>query len=128
MWAPLAYRSRRKLLGLGPAKGWLAVVAVRKAQRRLQRRRMRTRLGLDGGHDYSTVSAPGLDPEDQVQLREIFAALDKISSADRVAWCLRYLQGESLAAVAKLCDCSLATAKRRIARAHNTLLAKGSDG
>lgn len=123
-----AYRSRHKLIAVAPAKGWLAIVAVRKSQRRLRARRMRTVLGLDTDHDYSTACAPGLSPEEQVQLGEIFTALDRIPTSARVAWCLRYLHGEQLTAVAQLCDCSLATAKRRIARAHNALLSGGYYG
>jgi RNA polymerase sigma-70 factor (ECF subfamily) len=36
----------------------------------------------------------------------------------RVAWTLRYVEGEKLERVAEHCGCSLATAKRRIAAAH----------
>jgi RNA polymerase sigma-70 factor (ECF subfamily) len=38
-----------------------------------------------------------------------------------VAWTLRHVEGESLEEVAVLCDCSLATAKRRIASAHEKI-------
>jgi RNA polymerase sigma-70 factor, ECF subfamily len=34
-----------------------------------------------------------------------------------VAWSLRHIEGERLDEVAALCECSLATAKRRIAAA-----------
>jgi RNA polymerase sigma-70 factor (ECF subfamily) len=33
----------------------------------------------------------------------------------RIAWTLRYVEREKLEEVARLCGCSLATAKRRIA-------------
>ena len=36
---------------------------------------------------------------------------------NRVAWTLNYVEGETLEEVARLCGCSLATAKRRIAAA-----------
>ena len=44
-------------------------------------------------------------------------ALDGVSAKERVAWVLRHVQGESLEDTALLCECSLATAKRRIAEA-----------
>ena len=54
-------------------------------------------------------------------MNEVYRALDAISAPERVAWTLRHVEGESLEEVALLCDCSLATAKRRIASAHEKI-------
>ena len=48
-------------------------------------------------------------------------ALDRLGVAERVAWTLRYVEGEPLGTVAELCECSLATAKRRIRAAQDHL-------
>ena len=54
-------------------------------------------------------------------MSEVYGALDGLPARERVAWTLRHVEGESLEQVALLCDCSLATAKRRIASAHEKL-------
>ncbi|HEX7672271.1 MAG TPA: sigma factor-like helix-turn-helix DNA-binding protein, partial [Polyangiaceae bacterium] len=41
---------------------------------------------------------------------------------DRTAWILHYVQGESLSEAATLCEVSLATVKRRIARAEKLVV------
>ncbi|MBX3245668.1 MAG: sigma-70 family RNA polymerase sigma factor [Myxococcales bacterium] len=103
-------------------KGWLATVTVRKAKRRLGRRRFLRTLGLDGSTDYSEVADPAADPTTRRTLADVYAVLDRVPTEDRVAWCLRYVEGERLEEVARLCGCSLATVKRRIGAAHGRIL------
>jgi RNA polymerase sigma-70 factor (ECF subfamily) len=40
---------------------------------------------------------------------------------DRIAWTLRYIEGQQLEEVAGICGCSLATAKRRISAAQERI-------
>jgi RNA polymerase sigma-70 factor (ECF subfamily) len=40
--------------------------------------------------------------------------LAKLPTEQQIAWTLRHIQGEELEQVARACDCSLATVKRRI--------------
>jgi len=47
--------------------------------------------------------------------------LKKLPAQDRMAWMLRHVEGMPLSEVATHCDCSLATAKRRIASAHRVV-------
>jgi RNA polymerase sigma-70 factor (ECF subfamily) len=47
--------------------------------------------------------------------------LDAVPADQRIAWTLRHIEGEQLEAVADLCGCSLATAKRRITAVSRTL-------
>ncbi len=112
-----AFKSRRKLIEREAAKRWLAVVAVRKARRRLRKRRVRNFLQLDDCYDYSARVAPGISAEDMAFVGEIYRVLDGLPVQERLAWSLRHLQGERLERVATLSGCSLATAKRRIAAA-----------
>jgi RNA polymerase sigma-70 factor (ECF subfamily) len=53
--------------------------------------------------------------------------LDGIPANQRIAWALRYVEGEPLEGVATLSGCSLATAKRRIAAASRVLEEAFSD-
>jgi RNA polymerase sigma-70 factor, ECF subfamily len=39
----------------------------------------------------------------------------------RIAWSLRYLEGEPLDAIAATCGCSLSTAKRRVGAAKEVI-------
>ncbi|MBL9037300.1 MAG: sigma-70 family RNA polymerase sigma factor [Archangium sp.] len=98
-------------------KGWLATLTVRMARRRLQRRRLVSLFGFDEGPPFEPASTAA-SPEQRALLAQVYAALDGVSANERVAWVLRYVEGEPLEMVAQHCGCSLATAKRRIAAAH----------
>jgi len=99
-------------------RAWLLKVTVRLAWRRLRRRRWRVAMGLDGSHDYTEMASRGeISPEDGALLAEVYRILDRMPARERLAWSLRYIEGEQLEGVAEHCDCSLATAKRWIASA-----------
>ncbi|MEM6531575.1 MAG: sigma-70 family RNA polymerase sigma factor [Myxococcota bacterium] len=98
-------------------KGWLATIAVRKARRRLKRRRLRRWVGLDDEPKAREVMVALPRQEHRVLFGRIYLALDELAPDDRIAWTLRYIEGEKLEDVARITGCSLATAKRRIAKA-----------
>lgn len=104
-------------------RGWLKTITVRKAYRLLRRRRLRAWLGLDDPAwrqaSALEIPAPTCSPEERSLLLRVYQLLDQLPAAERLAWTLRYLEGERLEAVATLCDCSLATAKRRVTAAHS---------
>lgn len=102
-------------------KGWLAALAVHTASKRLRRRRLRSFLGLDRVPRYEELVAPGATAEQRTLLSRIYTRLDELPTPQRVAWVLRYLEGEPLDSVAQICSCSLATAKRRIASVNSAL-------
>ena len=118
-----AHRARDKLRVWHEAKKWLTVVTVRRARRRLRSRRRWAWLGLGDGDDGTAqeVAAPGATPEAAAFAAEVYRALDRLPVQDRLAWTLRYIQGEALRVVAELMECSLATATRRIAAAQEAL-------
>lgn len=115
-----AMRGLPGLRNADAVRGWLATIAVRHASRRLRRRRLRAFFGLDRDARYESV-APGASPEERALLSRIYAILDELPVAERVAWTLRHVEGEPLDVVARLCSCSLATAKRRIGAAHQAI-------
>lgn len=116
-----AQRGVAALRDPGAVRGWLATVAVRLARRRLRTRRIRALIGLDRGPGPDEALAPDASPETAAEAAELFARLDELPVPERLAWSLRYLQGEALERVAELCNCSLPTAKRRIAAAHEKM-------
>jgi DNA-directed RNA polymerase specialized sigma24 family protein len=81
-------------------------------------RRIRALLRLEGDHTQSEPAAHDASPEDHTALTRIHQALDSVPAKVRIAWILRYLEQETNEDVARLCRCSLATAKRRIAQAN----------
>lgn len=102
------------------AKSWLMMIAVRKVQKRFRRRRLLRTLGLDQTTDDLTLEAlarPDLTSEARAELALLDVALRILPPEARIAWMLRHVEGSSLEEVAALCECSLATAKRRIAAA-----------
>jgi len=102
-------------------KRWLARVTVRVAHRRLVRRRRWSFLRLGTDFDYTELPDPAAPPDRRALLATVYQVLDGLPPKQRIAWTLRHVQGERLDQVALMCECSLATAKRRIAAAHATL-------
>jgi RNA polymerase sigma-70 factor (ECF subfamily) len=98
-------------------RAWLAKVTVRRCVRQLRFRRIWALADLASEPSYDRLADPGAGPEERQLIVEVYRALDGLAAHDRVAWALRNVEGEALEDVARLCGCSLATAKRRIARA-----------
>lgn len=99
---------------------WLTQLAVRQAHRRFRRRRLLSALGFaPAPHDGSLdrVADPKASAEILAELALLDQALLELSTNQRLAWMLRHVEGYELSEVARLCRCSLATTKRRIAAA-----------
>jgi RNA polymerase sigma-70 factor (ECF subfamily) len=98
-------------------QAWLRTITLRLAHRKLRGRRVLAFFGLDPQPDYGEQLASGASPEHRATLARVYRLLDQLPPAQRIAWTLRYVEGEQLEDVARLCECSLATAKRRITTA-----------
>jgi RNA polymerase sigma-70 factor (ECF subfamily) len=109
-------------------KSWLATLTVRIASRKLRLRRLKSWVGLDRFAGYLDLISQSASPEQRALLAHVYSLLDRMPVAPRVAWTLRYVEGHELDAIAQLCNCSLATAKRRIAAAHDALNAAVNHG
>lgn len=111
-------------------RGWLSTMTVRLVYQRLRVSRLRRFLGLDderGDEIADRLPHRGISPEDRTLLAEVFRLLDECATADRVAWCLNRVHGETLERTAQLCGCSVPTVKRRIARIQNRIDARFAD-
>jgi len=116
-----AWKGITALRDPGAVKGWLATVTVRIARRKLRMRRVKQFFRFDDDPQYENVPAPGASAEERVLLAKIYALLDELPVEQRLAWTLRYVERQQLEDVAKMCSCSLATAKRRISAAQSAL-------
>jgi len=92
---------------------WIATIAVRRVKRRLAERYRRRDLVARVEPTSARVSDPALHED----VAALYAALDHIDEDLRLPWILHHIEGETLPRVAELCETSLSTIKRRIARA-----------
>lgn len=120
-----AYRGIRGLRDPDAVKGWLSRVTVRTSIRKLKKRRLRAFFRLDDTPEYEQVADAAASPETKALIGRVYRTLDALPAEERVAWTLRHLGGEELEDIATLTGASLATIKRRIARANAVL--KGDD-
>lgn len=104
-------------------RSWLGSIVVHLVRSRLRRRRLVAMLGLATPEpvDLDAVAAPDADPEIRALLAQVYALLQTLPPDERIAWTLRHVERHRLESVAALAGCSLATAKRRIARAQDFL-------
>jgi RNA polymerase sigma-70 factor (ECF subfamily) len=116
-----ATRGIRGLREADAVKGWLATITVRVVRQRLRVRRLLRFLGFDAEADYAGLIDPAASPYDRMLLRAVYRVLDDLPVADRLAFSLHHIEGEKLEEVARLCGCSCATAKRRIARVQRAI-------
>jgi RNA polymerase sigma-70 factor (ECF subfamily) len=101
-------------------RSWLLRIVVHQAHRRYRKRRMLTRLGFVQHDDLDSLCNQGrsdLAPDLRAELAKLDLVLKSIAVAERFAWILRHVEGLRLEEVATACNCSLATAKRRISAA-----------
>jgi RNA polymerase sigma-70 factor, ECF subfamily len=103
-------------------RSWLTRITVFTARGRI-RRRVRWRfirfLGFD---ELPDLPAPQVDAEVSEALRATYRALDRLPPDERIAFALRFVDGMELNDVARACHISLATVKRRLARAQQNFL------
>ena len=121
-----AFRDLEALADAGAFGGWITRIAVHQAHRRFRRRRLLAWLGLDHSDDAALdqLASASASPELVADLHGVARLVRKLPSEERIAWMLRYVEGYRLADIALSCDCSLATAKRRVSAAHQKLARK----
>ncbi len=115
-----AHRGLASVREAGALRGWLAKICVRRATRRLRLRKLRTLLSLDAMTDAELPLDKSASPEQATEVAALYRNLNHMAAAERVAWVLKHVEGESLDAIAALCGCSKSTVQRRLraAQAH----------
>ncbi len=98
-------------------RAWLVRITIRRVYRRLARRRRWRWLQAE----ILTVTPTVSDPQTRHRVQELYEALGRLPPKLRIPWTLHVIDGETLPEVGRLCDISLATAKRRIADAATRL-------
>ena len=128
-----AHRGLSRVRDAQAIKGWLARICVRRAVRRLRRRKLRSWLTFDAlDNDPGGVSKEA-SPETHAEVARLYRELEKLPALSRTAWVLRHLEGQSLDEIAAACECSKSTVQRRLrhAEAHvrglGALVQKGEE-
>lgn len=108
-----AFRSLKTLESPEAFAGWLRRIAIFTARSYLRSKARRRWLRLVDAPDPARDDAH----EPRRLLRRTYALLDRLPPDERLAFTLRFIEEMSLPEVAEGCGVSLATAKRRLARA-----------
>jgi RNA polymerase sigma-70 factor (ECF subfamily) len=127
----IAFEKLETLRDASTFKTWLMQITVRNVHRRFRRRRLLRWLGMDQPDDGALESlvSPGVPLEVRADLAALGVMLSGLKPSLRLPWMLRHVEGHELTEVAALCNCSLATAKRRISRAEQRVAKRfGSAG
>ena len=99
-------------------RGWVAQIAINRVRRHFRARRLLRFFGLGSqAAGLEGLIAQDVSGETRAELALLDAALDRISSDERIPWILHHVEGVQLDEAARLLGCSLATVKRRIGAA-----------
>jgi RNA polymerase sigma-70 factor (ECF subfamily) len=96
---------------------WMQTIAARTAYRAIRARRARRWLRFWEPAEIPEVVCDGVDPGVIEAHRRTYALLDRMPAEERLLFALRYIDGMELERMAALREVSLATLKRRLARA-----------
>jgi RNA polymerase sigma-70 factor (ECF subfamily) len=116
-----AQRGLHQLRESAGAKGWLAKITVRRAIRRLRRRRLRAFFSLEALPDESALIDAGATPEERAQAALTYRQIEQLPVAQRIVWTLKHLEGETLDSIAEMCGISKTTVQRRLRAAEAAL-------
>ena len=105
-------------------RGWLGSIIVRDVRSHMRRAKLMRTLGLircGEAIDLDALASADASPSVRAQIAQVYALLRTQPVDERIAWILRAVEGHDLESVARMTSCSLATAKRRIARVQKFL-------
>ena len=104
-------------------RGWLSGIAVFSARALIRRRARRRWLSFFSPQRTASTEQAPPSSEARLALRDVYELLDRLPLNERMAFALRIIDGRTLPDAADACGVSLATFKRRLARAEHAFLA-----
>ena len=117
----VVYQRLHQLNDPSALSGWLATIATRKALKKLKQRRLKRFIGLDDHPGYNDLASDEDHPDVRVLLAEVFEKLDELPPEWRVVWVLRHVDGKNNSEIAQMCNYSVTTVKRYLARSREVL-------
>ncbi|WP_437750977.1 RNA polymerase sigma factor [Sorangium sp. So ce1389] len=112
-----AYATVHQVSDAAALTSWMRSVAVHTACKSIRHHKARSWLRFFSPEDIPEPPARGADAELREAHDRTYRLLESFPLEERVAFALRYIEGMELTEAAAACDVSLATIKRRIARA-----------
>ena len=106
----------------GLVRGWLSSIAVFTARAHIRRLARRNLLGVFSPERTRPTASEPPSSDARFALREIYRILDTMPADEHLAFALRIINGMTLPDAALACRTSLATFKRRLARAEKRFL------
>jgi RNA polymerase sigma-70 factor (ECF subfamily) len=98
-------------------KAWLSMIAVFTARGLIRKRKKRRIMWLFEPKKLQDARSYETDDDGRETLKVLYEVLDDFPVDERIAFTLRFMEGMVLREVAEACNVSMATVKRRIARA-----------
>lgn len=112
------FRRAQELRDPSALRSFVVGITVRVACSELRRRRVRRWLTLSFGDALPEVPVDGADHGARRAVANLYAIMDRIDPESRMAFILRHAEGLEVAEIATSLGVSLATAKRRLAKAN----------
>jgi RNA polymerase sigma-70 factor, ECF subfamily len=109
-----AHKGLSKLRDPAAVRPWLRRIAVRRSRRWLRRRWVRRWFGEADVDDQPDLADASASPEERAQVAHIYRTLERMPRDERLAWVLRFVEGETLESIADLLGCSVSTVQRRL--------------
>lgn len=110
------HRGLHRLQSAEAAPFWIDRIAVRRAVRRVRSTHWKRLVGFDDAPSGLEIEDAGASPETRVLVHQLLGRLQHFPPRARACWLLRKVDGYELRETAEAVGCSLATAKRDIAR------------
>lgn len=109
-----AHRGLSKLREPEAVRPWLRRITVRRTQRWLRKRWVRRWFGEADVDAHEELADPSASPEDRATLAYVYRTLETMPRDERLAWVLRFVEGETLESIAELLGSSVSTVQRRL--------------
>ncbi len=108
---------------------WLSAVTVTLIKMKLRKKRWLRRIGMAKSEELDAETLVSRDAPEAVRitLNDLYRAAEKLDEEERIALLLQRIEGLELQQIAEHMHLSLATVKRRIARAEAALAEVTSD-
>ena len=94
--------------------GFVSSITVFVAREAIRAKRRRWWLSLFAADQPPEVELSGVDPVAREAVRAFYEVVGKLPDDERIAFCLRYVEGMELSEIAAACETSLSTLKRRL--------------
>jgi RNA polymerase sigma-70 factor (ECF subfamily) len=110
-----------KLRDPAAVRPWLRRITVRRSRRWLRKRWVLRWFRESDVETETELVDASASPEERTQIAYIYRTLEQMPRDERLVWVLRFVEGETLEAIAELLGLSVSTVQRRLRAAQATM-------